>query len=108
MKNDNVPVIVFIACPDRVIAMEIAEVLVEQKLAACAQLFPIQSVFRWEGEVQSEEEAMLQVKTMSAHLPELEAAVTDLHPYDVPELIATTIDWGLPAYLAWMKEVTHA
>jgi periplasmic divalent cation tolerance protein len=79
MKNDNVPVIVFIACPDRVIAMEIAEVLVEQKLAACAQLFPIPSVFRWEGEL----------------------------PYDVPELIATTIDWGLPAYLAWMKEVTH-
>ncbi|HKK75185.1 MAG TPA: divalent cation tolerance protein CutA [Saprospiraceae bacterium] len=60
-------------------ALIIAKTLVEQKLAACVQLMLIESVYRWEGKVQ----------------------------YEVPELIATTIEWGLPAYLAWMKEGTH-
>ena len=106
MKKENSPLIVSIACPNEDSANRIAKALVEHKLIACAQLFPIQSIYRWEGTVQLASEVLLQAKTMSDQLPEVEALVTQLHEYEVPELIATSIEWGLAAYLDWMWEVT--
>ena len=73
-------------------ASRIARVLVRERLAACANIIPrISSVYRWDGEVQEEEETMLVIKTTATQLDALEARVVELHSYDVPELLCIPV-----------------
>lgn len=95
-----------ITFPDRERAMQVGQLLVDQRLVACAQLMPIHSVFRWEGKVQSEDEVLLQAKTTEARLSAIEALVKQHHSYDVPEMIATPVVWGHEPYLDWVKKET--
>jgi len=98
------PLIVLCTCPDSRIADEIARHLVHNQLAACVKALPnVQSVYRWQGQIEQASEVQLLIKTCAAHLPKLYAAITALHPYDVPEIVATNIVAGLPAYLDWMQ-----
>lgn len=83
----------------------LAIALVERRLAACVNVVPqVRSVYRWEGKVTRDDEALLVVKTTSARLPELEDALGDLHPYDTFELIALDIEAGAAPYLAWIAD----
>lgn len=94
-------------CPDEETANRIALAVVEAKLAACVNILPrVQSIYRWQGAVESAVEVPLLIKTTAAAYPALEAAIRESHPYDVPEIIALPITAGLPAYLNWLAAET--
>lgn len=97
---------VTISFPNEAEALKIARLLVEQKLIACAQLLPIQSIYNWKGELQNEKEVLLQAKTTEAKLSKIEEVVVAAHTYDVPEIIATPIIFGHQPYLDWINENT--
>ena len=94
--------------PDRAAAERLAGTLVEQRVAACVNvLAPCQSVYRWKGAVQREEEHPLLIKTTAERYAALEAAIRAGHPYELPEIIAVPIERGLPAYLDWVDVETR-
>lgn len=102
--------IVFITSPDRATADRIADTLVDGGHAACVNIIPgLTSVYYWQGEVNHDEEWLLLAKTTSRAWPKLEQAVADTHPDDVPEIVAASLEEGLPSYLQWLREQTlHA
>ena len=89
---------------NRAAARRIATALVESAGAACVNIIPgIQSVYRWQGHIQSDRESLLIIKAGSDRYAAIEATVKALHPYELPEIIAVPIDGGSPAYLAWLQ-----
>jgi periplasmic divalent cation tolerance protein len=86
-------------------ARKIAEQLVGRKLAACVNILPrIQSIYRWEGKVETAYEYLLLIKTANMRAKEVEAAVRELHSYDLPEVVVISIEGGSQAYLNWITE----
>jgi periplasmic divalent cation tolerance protein len=93
--------------PDRAAAEQLARVLVERRLAACVNLMAsCHSVYHWQGATETADEVPLFIKTTSAQYPALQQAIVDMHPYELPEIIAVPVTHGLPAYLAWVAQVT--
>ncbi len=91
--------------PDQESARHLASWLVDRALAACVNIVPgIESVYHWQGEVESATEWLLIIKTDDRHWDALQQLITEHHPYEVPEIISLPIDKGLPAYLNWMKD----
>src|SRR5688500_17861170 len=89
--------------PDRATAETLGDALVRERLAACANILPgVTAVFWWQGELQRAEETLVVLKTPSARVDALVARARELHPYDVPELLALPVEAGLPAYLEWV------
>lgn len=89
----------------REVAERIAVELVDLRLAACVQVSgPIASTYRWQGQVETAEEWLCTAKTVAATLPAIQDLLKRLHPYEVPELIATPITGGSEAYLKWLGE----
>lgn len=100
--------LLFCTCPDRDTALRVAETLVNERLAACVSLLPdMTSIYRWQGEVQREPEILLLIKTTQERVEALAGRVGQLHPYEVPELIAVPITEGLPDYLNWITTCTQ-
>lgn len=90
--------------PDQPTADRLARQLVDERLAACAQVQgPITSHYRWQGRVEQAAEWYCHLKTTVARLPELQARLRELHPYELPEIIAGPIAEGDPAYLDWIE-----
>jgi len=88
-------------------AARIGHTLVEERLAACANVIPrMRSFYWWEGRVQEEREAVLVVKTRAALVPALTERVKALHGYSVPCVVALPIEAGNPAYLEWLRGET--
>lgn len=86
-------------------AQRLAHALVEERLAACVNIVsPVESVYRWEGKVESAQEWLLLIKTTAAAFNALRAAIQRLHSYDLPECICLTIENGSEAYLKWLGE----
>jgi periplasmic divalent cation tolerance protein len=104
---DNNHVLVYLTTPDMQIGEGIANALIERRLAACVNLTPVHSIYRWEGQINREDETLLIVKTR-ADLFETQflPAVQELHPYQVPEIIALPIMMGAAGYLRWIDEET--
>ncbi len=95
--------IVLSNCPDAGTAERIGRHLVEQGLAACVnQLAPVSSCYRWRGAVETATEVPLLIKTTRERYPELEAAIRQLHPYDLPEIVAWPLANGYGPYLRWV------
>jgi len=90
--------------PDKAIAKKIAKSLVEQRLAACAQLLPIESIYRWKDEICDEAEIMLFIKSKTEMFTKIASAIQAQHPYEVPEIIQIPISEGLPKYLRWIGD----
>jgi periplasmic divalent cation tolerance protein len=91
--------------PDQAAAKRLATALVEARLAACAQVSgPISSTYWWQGRVETATEWYCHLKTTVARVPDLQAKIQQLHPYDVPEIIAVPILQGNPEYLKWIQE----
>ncbi|RIK74292.1 MAG: divalent-cation tolerance protein CutA [Planctomycetota bacterium] len=86
-------------------ADRIAAALVERRLAGCVQIAgPVRSVYRWQGQVEHADEWLCLIKTTRRQYDAVEAAIAELHSYECPEIIATSIDRGSRAYLAWLAE----
>ncbi|HEV2467843.1 MAG TPA: divalent-cation tolerance protein CutA [Candidatus Sulfotelmatobacter sp.] len=86
-------------------ARNISRYLVEQKLAACVNIVPqIESIYRWDGKVESSREWLLLIKTTVAKFSKVRDAIVELHSYDVPECIAVNIEDGSSDYLRWIEE----
>jgi periplasmic divalent cation tolerance protein len=86
-------------------AHNLANALVQRRLAACVNIVPrIESIYRWEGNVDTAEEWLLLVKTTELRFPEVRDAIRELHSYEVPECIAVMITDGSPEYLRWLTE----
>ena len=103
MREDCI--VVLITTGNKEEAEEIGSTLVEQSLAACANILPkVSSIFRWEGKICRESEVMLIVKTTAAKFDRVTEAVKELHSYDLPEIIALSIEKGSEDYLNWVRE----
>ncbi len=88
-------------------AEAIARALVERRLAACVQVLgPIQSTYRWKGQIERAEEWLCLIKTTRKLFAAVEEAVVGLHPYETPEIIAVSIEQGSRCYLQWLAEET--
>ena len=86
-------------------ARKIAHALVERRLAACVNIVPgVESVYRWQGKVETAAEWLLVMKTTAAAFPALSKALRELHSYDVPECLMLTVEDGDAAYLEWIGE----
>ena len=95
--------IIFCTCPNRETAEKIAQSLVESNLAACVNILPsITSVYRWQGSIEMEPELLLLIKTRADCYATVEERIKSLHPYELPEIIAVSLDRGLPDYLKWI------
>jgi periplasmic divalent cation tolerance protein len=95
--------IVLSTCADREQAERIAHRLIEQRLAACVNILPgVQSIYRWQGAVESAAEVLMLIKTSSARSQEVQSAIASLHSYGVPELLVLPVLDGSNAYLAWL------
>jgi len=92
-------------CPDAATAEQIAETLVGEGFAACVNLIPgVTSIYRWQGVIERSSEVLLVIKTTEAGFGMLRDRLIELHPYELPELIAVPVGPGLPAYLDWVRE----
>lgn len=101
------PIAVLVTCGSEDEAVTIANVLVEEGLAACVSLIsPLRSIYRWEGKIWDEKECLLLIKTQRIKFREIEARVKSLHSYTVPEIIGLPITDGSSSYLDWLMEMT--
>ncbi len=102
------PLIVVITnLPNREAALGLAHEMIARRLAACVNvLAECTSVFRWQGEVENAAETPVLIKTRAALFPEVETAIRQLHPYELPEIIAVPVSCGSSAYLDWVSAET--
>ena len=105
---DTNEIVVLITAPSGGIAEKIACKLLNEELAACANIIPsITSIYKWKGEVHNEQEVLMILKTRSELFDDaFIKTVKHLHPYEVPEIVALPILGGSPDYLAWIADVT--
>src|SRR5688500_20087470 len=100
--------LVFTNLPARDAALKLARGLVERRLAACVNVLGgCTSVYRWKGEIEEAPEVPVLVKTRSARYEELEAAIRELHTYELPEIIAVPVVRGLTDYVYWIAAETE-
>jgi len=103
----STPLLCLAMCPDAESATKIARALVEEKLAACVNRVPgIASTYRWQRQIHEDVEVLLLIKTARERFDALRSRLLELHPYDLPELIAVEIADGIPAYLDWLVAET--
>ena len=104
---DTDAIIVITHLPDREAAMRLAQALVEKRLAACVNvLAACTSVYRWKQAIDTAQEVPLLIKTRNALYSEVEAAIRQVHPYELPEILAVPLTHGLPGYLEWVAAET--
>jgi periplasmic divalent cation tolerance protein len=100
--------LVLCTVPDREAGQRIARTLVDEGLAACVNVVAgLHSTYRWQGAVETADEALLLVKTTAARFAALRDRLVALHPYELPEVIAVDVAAGLPAYLEWVAAGTR-
>jgi periplasmic divalent cation tolerance protein len=101
------PVRILLNCPDRETARALAASLLDAGLVACANIYPeIESHYVWQGARQVESEVPLALKSRANLLPEIERMVRELHPYDVPPLVAQHLDFAHRPFADWIAEST--
>jgi len=104
MSAPDQPIAVFITTPNKEEASRLADMLVGRKLAACVQILPVmESVYRWQGKVERQEEVLLIAKTVNSKFAELEREVRALHSYETPEIVAVPLTALSEPYLQWLN-----
>jgi len=98
--------IIITTAADKESAKKIAWLLVEKRLAACVQMFPIESIYFWQDKICEENETILIIKSQTALFDEIKTAIKEIHSYEVPEIIQIPITNGLPEYLKWIENYT--
>ncbi|HET7788537.1 MAG TPA: divalent-cation tolerance protein CutA [Myxococcales bacterium] len=100
--------LVFTTLPSAEAAADLAKAVVGEKLAACANLLPaVRSIYRWQGRVQDESEVLVLFKTRQEHFERLKARLLELHPYEIPEVLAVPVEQGYQPYLDWLSLETR-
>ena len=98
-------VLVYSTFPDVETARIIAHQLISEHHAACANIIPgVESIYRWQNQIEQSNETLVLFKTTTTAYPAFQEALTNLHPYDVPEIICVAVNQGLPAYLRWVED----
>jgi periplasmic divalent cation tolerance protein len=100
------PLIVMVTTPTEEEARSIGWILVESRLAAGVNFTPINSIYRWEGQIHDSPEYQLWIQTKTSQYPALENKIKELHSYEVPQIIALSIASGYEPYLSWIKTET--
>jgi periplasmic divalent cation tolerance protein len=110
MQSEKTPIpvrVVLVTTPDRESALTLARTLLEEGRVACGNILPgMTSVYRWKGELQQDSEALLVLKTHEGMVDELASRIAELHPYDVPEVLAVPVSGGFSPYLDWVLAET--
>jgi periplasmic divalent cation tolerance protein len=97
--------LVYVTFPDSGTAEATVRTAVERRLVACGNLLPgVRSIYRWKGAIETADEVLVFFKTTEENLTALRQCILDSHPYEVPEIVATPIVEGNPAYLDWVRE----
>src|SRR6266550_466684 len=100
--NDGI--VVFITAANAKEAALLADMLLERRLAACVQILPaMESVYRWQGKIERQQEVLLIAKTTKFRFDELESNVRSIHSYETPEIVALPLAAGSPSYLEWLN-----
>jgi len=100
-------VIVLTSLPDRAAAVKLAQELVTRRLAACVNvLAECTSVYRWKGAIDNAAEVPVLIKTRAGRYAEVEAVIRELHPYELPEIVAVPVRHGFDEYLQWVADET--
>lgn len=101
-------VVVLVTTANQEEASRISEVVVGQRLAACASIIPtVQSTYWWEGKMVNDQESLVLIKTTAEKFPILRDAIQKVHSYEVPEIIALSVCGGTAPYLEWVKRETR-
>ena len=96
-----------VTVPDRDTALKIADDLVRSRLCACANLLPgVESVYAWQGQIETSAEVLMLIKTQQSCITALDARIRELHPYSVYEFVVLPVLAGNLNYLNWIKEAT--
>ena len=97
--------VVLCTFPNMETARQIGTMLVEAQLAACVNLCPtVESIYRWQGKLESANEVLALIKTTTSGYAALETRIKELHPYEVPEIVALPVHRALTAYAGWVQE----
>lgn len=97
-------IIVFMTAANIDEASRIAELVIQNKLAACVQILPeMQSVYRWKGQIEKQPEILIIAKTVNSKFAELETRVRAMHSYETPEIVAASLTSGSTPYLEWLS-----
>lgn len=97
--------IVYCTCPDDATATQLAEYLLEKRLVACVNIIDsVSAIYRWQGKIERSTEKLMLIKTTKSAYSEVESALKHQHPYELPEIIAVSVEQGLPEYLKWVEE----
>ncbi len=100
-------IVVFCTCPDEASASRLAQILVEERLAACVNRMPgMTSTYRWKGAIHNDGEVLLLIKSVRDRFEALRARIVTLHPHELPEVIAVDIASGHAPYLDWIAAQT--
>lgn len=92
---------------DRAAGTALAQVLLERRLAACVNVgAPVDSLYHWRGRIETGSEVPLTIKTRAALYPKVEAAIREIHDYELPEIIAVPITHGYAPYIGWIGDET--
>lgn len=99
--------LVLTTLPNADAAAEMARSIVEERLAACANLFPaLRSIYKWQAKLEDQNEVLVLFKTRQEHFDRLRARILELHPYEVPEVLAIPVEQGYQPYLDWLARET--
>ena len=98
--------IVYVTTTNEKEAKKIAKALVEEKLAACINWFPIKSIYKWKGKIQEEKEVAMVIKTQAKLVDKIIKRVKELHSSSIPCIISLSIEKGYKKFLEWIKEET--
>ena len=104
---DTELVSIYTTLPDRDSANRLGRTLVEERLAACINTFPISSIYQWQGKIEETAEWAVLVKTRADLQPDTVNRIRELHPYEVPAVIVYGIEFSLPAYAEWVRASTR-
>ncbi len=98
--------IVLATVPSKEVGVKLARELVDRRMAACVNILPATSVYRWEGKVREDEEHLMVIKTRRTYVDDIRDLFEEQHPYDLPEVIALEVEDGSANYLNWIRDET--